>query len=264
MTVVILTITGAVVLIWGGVLAILKWITPVEKKHLLGFAGYVTVVSGLLIGLVLHTFTTQQEAAFATTRSRLDQELGKFQKQLGDLTGKLMGQMAEKAELTQSEWEVRGNLQAERAEHEQARKLLARVREELVQAGAVLTRRTSAYVDSLASERTDLLKTGQQLALKVNELQKTQKTLVQTRTERDRALEKLAAHDRDLQRLERELTEARRRADETARMLAELQGQLKQDSVVQEKSIYTLQAAIDSVYLKVMKRPRIPDPKTKN
>ena len=114
MPVIIATIAGGILFIWGGVFALLKWISPIEKKHLLGYAGFVTVVCGVLIGLVLHTFITRQEAAQADTRARLDQELGRFQDQLGGLTEKLMGQIAEKAELTQSEWEVRGNLQTGR------------------------------------------------------------------------------------------------------------------------------------------------------
>ena len=117
MNFILLTIVGALVLLWGGILAFVTWVVPIQKRHVLGLGGYITVISGLLIYLVLQTSITQQETALKDTRERLGQELETFRQRLGQLTDKLMGQIAEKAELTQSEMEVRGNLQTERAEH---------------------------------------------------------------------------------------------------------------------------------------------------
>ena len=111
MKIILLTVFGGLILLWAGVLALLKWISPIEEKHILGLGGYLSVVTALLIYLVINTSMTQQKAALTDTTALLSEQVDNFRIRLGEITERLMGQIAEKAELTQSEMEVRGNLQ---------------------------------------------------------------------------------------------------------------------------------------------------------
>ena len=122
MKIILLTIIGALILLWGGIWVLLKWIavstqrkneTTVAKwishKHLLGLGAYISAISGILIFLVIQTTIIQQETTRQLTQSRLSQELDAFRERLEEIQDKLMGKVEEKAELTQSEWKVRGD-----------------------------------------------------------------------------------------------------------------------------------------------------------
>ena len=102
MNVILMTIAGSLVLVWGAIIALIKWVEPFEKKHLIGFGAYVSVVSGVFVFLVLQTASTQQEAAQQDTRERLDKTMENFRDRLGELSEKLFGQVAEKADLTKT------------------------------------------------------------------------------------------------------------------------------------------------------------------
>ena len=145
-TITLFTILGGLILLWGAILALIKWMSPVQNKHVLGLGAYISVVAGVLLFLVIHTSMKQQERALQDTRTRLNQELETFRERLSQLTDKLMGQIAEKAELTESEMEVRGNLQTERAEHIRTREVLAQTEEQMGQVGAELDREKDARV----------------------------------------------------------------------------------------------------------------------
>ncbi len=61
MPIILIVILVALLLIWGGVFALLKWVRPLEDKHFLALGGYVSVVSAALIFIVLQTALTQQK-----------------------------------------------------------------------------------------------------------------------------------------------------------------------------------------------------------
>ena len=90
---------------------------PLSRKHLLGFGGYVSVVSGLMVFLVIQTALRQQDAAMKDTRERLDRTVDTFREKLDEQGAKLLDRTLEKVDLTKSEWEVRADLQEERSRH---------------------------------------------------------------------------------------------------------------------------------------------------
>ncbi len=254
MTLVLLTIAGALILIWGATAAIMKWVHPIEQKHLLGYAGYVSVVAGVLIYLVVHTSLVQQEAALDKTRGRLNQELENFREKLGEVQVRVMSQLEEKAELTQSEWQVRGELQTERAEH-----VLAR--QELAAAAAELLRETEAhraYLDSLNTERGVHRGTRRQFEQEVQKHEKTQVALRSTRQSLSKAEERLSVQKGQIASYKKDLKQAESRARQAQENAKEAQVQLMQRAINQQSSLGVLQAAVDSIYGKVLKRPRLP------
>ena len=265
-TVIVLTILGALVLLWGGILALIKWIVKdgIEHKHLYGLGAYISVICGIFIYLVIHTSITQQEAALTETKTRLRQELEHFRNQLGDLTDKLMGQIAEKAELTQSEMEVRGNLQTERAEHKRTREDLAQSQTQWQQTQAELIREADAhraYLDSLNTERALHRSARERLQEEQQRHSGTQRELQSTRDELSTARERLGAQKAELDRLRKdiELAEARtKQAQENEHQLQQKIAAQQKALGTQQKALDLLQASVDSIYQKVLKRPRIP------
>ncbi|MDP6778240.1 MAG: hypothetical protein QGI83_15900 [Candidatus Latescibacteria bacterium] len=254
MTVVLLTIAGALILIWGAIAAIMKWVHPIEQKHLLGYAGYVSVVSGMLIYLVVHTSMVQQEAALEKTRARLNQELENFREKLGEVQVRVMSQLEEKAELTQSEWQIRGELQTERAEHTLRRKELAETAAELLKE----TEAHRAYLDSLNTERSVHRGTRRQLEREVQKHEDTQQALRAIRESLSKAEERLTVQKGQISSYKKDLKQAETRTRQALENAREAQVQLLQRAINQQSSLDVLQAAIDSIYGKVLKRPRLP------
>lgn len=254
MRVILFTVLGGLILLWAGVLALLKWIDPIERKHLLWLGGYLSLVSCLLIFLVIHTSSTQQKAALDDTREMLAEQVGNFRIRLGEITERLMGQIEEKAELTGSEMEVRGNLKQERAEHAATRQRLAetasdRDREHLAH---------FAYRDSLHTERFVRIKTERALADERSAHRKTQGHL-------DATSDKLAASEAITKRREKDLTSLKKNLDRAQQrvenaekdVLNRLRKQASQMGAHIE-SFILLQSSIDTIYQKVMRRPRVP------
>ena len=254
MTVVLLTIAGALILIWGAIAAIMKWVHPIEHKHFLGYAGYVSVVAGVLIYLVVHTSLVQQEAALEKTRGRLNQELENFREKLGEVQVRVMSQLEEKAELTQSEWQVRGELQTERAEHKLARQELSGTAAELFRE----TEAHRAYLDSLNTERSVHRGTRRRLEQEVKKHEQTQGELRSTRQSLSKAEERLSIQKGQISSYKKELKQADSRAQQALENAREAQVQLLQRAINQQSSLDVLQAAVDSIYAKVLKRPRLP------
>ena len=121
MTTIIAAIVVGVLLLWGGIVGLLKMVDMYERKHILGLGGYTTLVAGLVIGLVLfNAQVRQQEHA-----RELTMQMDAVTKRLGELSDRLVGQLAEKADLTVSEFEIRARLQNEQADHERTRAELA-------------------------------------------------------------------------------------------------------------------------------------------
>ena len=259
MQIIAYTIAGAVILIWGAILAMIRWLDSIQHKHLLGFGGYVTVVAGALIFLVLSTSKAEQDAAEQKTRERLDQTVEYVRQKMDQQSEKLFGQIAEKAELTQSEWEVRGNLQTERAEHAQTREQLLETETEL------LREATShrAYRDSLKVERAQHADARLRLQREVKKLNSTAADLEKTRANLATSSERVRGHESDLKRIRKLLANADQRLKESLSNTAVANKDLARRMTFHEDALTTLQSSVDSIYRKVLKRQRIPVPEEK-
>ena len=108
-------------LLWGGILGLLRIVDLFESKHILGLGAYTTLISGLVMGLVLFTANERQKEH----RLELQAQMTAVTKKLGDLSDNLLSQLEEKADLTESEFEIRMRLQNEQAAHVLTRETLA-------------------------------------------------------------------------------------------------------------------------------------------
>ena len=262
MNLIILTIAGALILLWGAIFAIIKWIPEFSEKHLLGFGGYTTVLCGVLIFLVIQTSLTQQESALNKTHTRLNQELENFRLKLGEVQDRVMSQLQEKAELTESEWKVRGDLQAEREQHARTREELGQSRQDLKQTGGRLAQETGAhraYVDSLNTERALHEDARNRLAQEEQTHGASRQTLRETQGVLAAANQRIKGQDAQLTRLRADLDQAEKRAEGAIRAVSVAEDQIQRKLTLQQGAMETLQASVDSVYRKVLKRPRIPE-----
>ncbi len=129
MNLIIAAIAAGLVLLWGGVLALLRLVAHVQRKHLVIQAAHATLVAGTIIGLVL--FTAQQRQL--EHRRELEKQMDTVTRSLSQLSDKLLGQLEEKANLTASEFEVRARLQGEQEQHRRTREELGRTGQTLDQ-----------------------------------------------------------------------------------------------------------------------------------
>jgi hypothetical protein len=151
--------------------------------------------------------------------------------------------------------EVRGNLQTERAEHAQTREVLVQTEEEMAQVGAELEREKDAhraYLDSLNTERALHRSTRGLLGREEKahgearqKLETTQEALAKTR-------ERLTVQEAENTRLKA----AQAKMQEALDAAATAQGQLLTQFETQKQNMHTLQASIDSIFLKTLKRRR--------
>ena len=261
MPVIISAVLGALVLIWVAVFALIRWVKPLSQKHLLGFGGYVSVVSGLAVFLVIQTALQQQDVAMKDTRERLDRTVETFREKLDEQGAKLLDRTLEKVDLTKSEWEVRADLQEERSRRARTHSDLRDTRARLQRTEAALTDEANArnaYSDSLNTERA-LRRNSEALLSReaarhkatLKELTRARESLAAAKARADRQENELAMVRTSLQRAEQRVREALRNAS-TA------QNELIETMIRQVKAADTLQAAVDSIYGKVMKRPRNP------
>ena len=114
MNVIIAAIAGGIVLIWTGVLGLLRIVDVLERKHIFLLGTYATLVAGSVMGLVLYTNHERQKEH----RRELNNQMEEFSSRLNALSARLAAQLEEKANLTQSEFEVRRDLQNERTNHD--------------------------------------------------------------------------------------------------------------------------------------------------
>ena len=121
MNVIIAAIAGGIVLIWGGIIGLLRVVDMFERKHIFLLGAYATLVAGCVMGLVLYTNHERQKEH----RQELNNQMNEFSSRLNALSARLAAQLEEKANLTQSEFEVRRDLQNERSNHERTRQNLA-------------------------------------------------------------------------------------------------------------------------------------------
>ena len=135
MEIIIAAIAVAVLLLWGGILGLLRTVDFFERRHILGLGAFTTLVTGLVMGLVLFAAHERQKEH----RRELREQMDGVTKRLSDLSERLVGQLAEKADLTASEFEIRARLQNETAHHERTRQELARSNADGEELGHVLS-----------------------------------------------------------------------------------------------------------------------------
>lgn len=148
METIIAAIAVGVVLLWAGVIGLMRLVELYERKHLIGLGAYTTVVAGVVMGLVLFTADQRQKEH----RRQLQEQMNENSTRLNDLADRLRAQLVEKADLTTSEFEVRAKLQNEIANHQTTRQTLAAQRDEYSTLEGVLTGERQArlaYQDSL-------------------------------------------------------------------------------------------------------------------
>jgi chromosome segregation ATPase len=125
LNVMIAAIAGGIVLIWAGIIGLLRVVDMFERKHILLLGIYATLVAGSVMGLVLYTNHERQKEH----RQELNDQMNEFSSRLNALSARLAAQLEEKANLTQSEFEVRRDLQNERSNHELSRQNLEKQRD---------------------------------------------------------------------------------------------------------------------------------------
>ena len=121
MTTIIVAIAAGLALLWGGILGLLKLVDLFEQKHILSLGAFATLVTGLVLGLVLFTIQERQKQH----RRDMAKQIDAVTTQLNDLSNRMLAQLEEKANLTASEFQIRSNLQHEKADHNRTRDELA-------------------------------------------------------------------------------------------------------------------------------------------
>mgnify|MGYP001197469635 CR=1 FL=1 len=120
MNIIIAAIVGGVALLWGGAFCIYKLSEKIERKHLIYLSVYAMLVASSVMGLVLFTNYERQKEH----RQQLTEQMEVFSSKLNSLSARLAAQLEEKANLTQSEFEVRRDLQNERNNHAETKTAL--------------------------------------------------------------------------------------------------------------------------------------------
>ena len=162
-----------------------------------------------------------------------------------------MGQIVEKAELTESEWKVRGDLQTERSQHTRAREELAGARDQLTDTQSELIKEAASHkslsrqpeyrASAPQATRGESPKGEQKKA-------DTRHNLDSTREELARVRERLALKESEIERLRVDL----KRTTQSLNDLKLARSEMRQ----QTEALGLLQASLDSIFLKVLKRPR--------
>jgi len=125
-SVIIAAVVGGILLLWGGIVGLLRVVSQFERKHVLLLGAYTTLVAASVMGLVLYTNYERQKQH----RQELQEQMNEFSRRLNQLSEKLVSQLEEKADLTASEFEIRVQLQNEKANHERTRNELEARKEE--------------------------------------------------------------------------------------------------------------------------------------
>ena len=143
MNIIIAAVVGGILLLWGGIIGLLKIIDLFERKHIFFLGIYTTLVASAVMGLVLYTSYERQKE----NRRELQAQMKEFSKRLQDLSDRLVGQLEEKANLTASEFEIRSRLQNEEKRHERTSSDLAAKIQEHEDLKQVLTAERQANRD---------------------------------------------------------------------------------------------------------------------
>ncbi len=151
MATIIAAIVVGLLLLWGGIVALLQMVELFERKHVLALGAYTSLVAGLVMGLVLFNANERQKQH----RADLQDQMTVVTQKLGELSERLVSQLAEKSELTASEFQIRANLQKERSDHERTRQDLAERVQQHQQMESSFDRERSArraYQDQINSQ----------------------------------------------------------------------------------------------------------------
>ena len=235
---------------------------PLSRKHLLGFGGYVSVVSGLMVFLVIQTALRQQDAAMKDTRERLDRTVDTFREKLDEQGAKLLDRTLEKVDLTKSEWEVRADLQEE-AVSPCAHKSRSQgsARQAWADAGGADGRRERPRCLFGQPEHGTRAQTGLADAPRTGggaPQEDPRKSRPYARESRGRGGARRPGQKEEIARLRASVQRAEQRARQALKNAATAQTELINAMIRQGRAADTLQAAVDSIYGKVMKRPRNP------
>ena len=120
MNIIIAAILGGILLLWGGIAGLLRMVDFFERKHIVIFGAYTTLVASCVMGLVLYTNYERQKEH----RRELQEQMNEFSRRLNQLSERLVGQLEEKANLTASEFEIRVKLQNEERNHARTKALV--------------------------------------------------------------------------------------------------------------------------------------------
>lgn len=110
---IVAAVIGGVILLWGGIAAMLRAVDVLQRRHAMLLGAYATLVVAVVMGLVLYTSYERQKQHRAELQAQMDE----FSQRLSQLSDRLVAQLEEKADLTASEFEVRAELQHERQSH---------------------------------------------------------------------------------------------------------------------------------------------------
>jgi chromosome segregation ATPase len=273
MKIVILSTLGALILIGVGVYLVFhlsdrikvenKTFFRLEDRWFYGFLGYTSVIATIFIVLVLQTSLTRQEQTLESTQERFQEELSAFRDRLGNQTDRLMSQINEKAALTGSEVEVRGNLANEREQHRHTKGELEVAREELRISADDLNWETMAhraYLDSLNTKKAVHASTQNRLDRETQQHTKTQETLRNTRRDLNKANERLNVQNRQVKDLKDSLKRAQENAKKAQQIADAAAKRLLQKADEHQQGLILLQATADSLFKKSYKHPRVPEP----
>ena len=92
-----------VILIGGGTFAFARRISPSERKHVLGFGAYMSLV--MILGVVVAVWSFQER------ENRYHQEIETLNARLMHLEGALNNQLLEKADLTATLYTLRSKIE---------------------------------------------------------------------------------------------------------------------------------------------------------
>ncbi len=176
MEIIIAAITVGILLLWGGVLALVKMVEMFERKHIIGLGAYTSLVAGLVMGLVLFNSNEQQKQHQLTLQEQMDAN----SKRLSQLGERLVGQLEEKANLTQSEFEAIDRMQDTTAVLNTTRHTLKQSQEKHSQTQQSLVRERLANKQYQESINQQLDKRHQTEEQRYKNLHNTSKTQNQT------------------------------------------------------------------------------------
>ena len=271
MKLIALSIIGALVLLWGAILMIFhlakeeNGLLKIPRAYFWSLAGYLTVVTAVVIYLVLQTSFVRQEAAIRNIQERFQLEMRAIRDRLGAQTDKLMSQINEKAELTGSEIEIRGRFREERNQHKRTREELAATLQQYRETRALLTYESNlhgAFVDSFNTQLALRKQREQQLVREQQAHQQTRATLEvalqTTQAELSKTQERLAVQDSQLKQLRVDIEKAGENLKKALENANLANNSLLQKSDAHNQSLTQVRSTVDSIYSKVLKRWRIP------
>lgn len=270
MKIIILATLGALVLLAVGIYIVWNFSERIkienrtyfrlEGRWLYGFLGYASVIVTIFLILVLQTSLTQQEKILINTQTRFQDEMSAFRNKLGEQTDKLYNQLNEKAELTGSEIEVRGKLKNEIDHHKRTQEELQITKDMLNKTQALFQSTYRAYTDSLNTERTLHAATQNRLDRETRVHADTRSDLNKNRQNLAKAEERLSLQDRQLKDLNKLLDDAQANAKRAQQIADQAAKRLLQKADEHQQDIMLLQATTDTLFKKIMKHPRVPEP----